>query len=87
VASKNREFMERKAPRQRVHQRQTLRCKLPIDFPKPNIYSDSKDKDELERHVVFDRDMDPQLKKDTIAFIKEFWDVFREYGVKIPVQG
>eukprot|EP00978_Attheya_sp_CCMP212_P028534 scaffold98746_cov61-Attheya_sp.AAC.5 len=31
--------------------------------------------------------MDPKLKADTIAFVKEFWDVFRANGVQIPVQG
>eukprot|EP00978_Attheya_sp_CCMP212_P046664 scaffold404103_cov28-Attheya_sp.AAC.1 len=31
--------------------------------------------------------MDSKLKADTIAFVKEFWDIFRADGVQIPVQG
>ena len=74
------------------NKRQTLRRKLTADFPEPNpdfayTYCDAKDKEELDANIVFDDDMDPKLKADSIAFVKEFWDVFRADGVQIPVQG
>ena len=70
----------------------TLRRKSASDFPPPNpnfaySYDDKIDRAELERNIIFDDHISPSLKIRTIQFVKEFWDVFREEGVSIPIQG
>jgi hypothetical protein len=70
----------------------TLRRKAASDFPPPNpkfayTYDDTIDRAELERNIIFDDHISPALRHRTIEFVKEFWDVFREGGVSIPVQG
>ena len=73
----------------------TLRkLKLPKDhvFPLPNkayeyVYNKSKDEKEFNKSLVLDKDTSAKLKVRVQHFVQEFWDVFREGGVNIPVSG
>lgn len=61
-------------------------------FPKPNpsfqyIYNETHDKGELDTNLVLSDTMDPTLKSQMRAFVIEFWDVFRQAGVSIPILG
>ena len=65
----------------------------PKDLVLPSIptnmirYSDARNSEELNRNLVFDRDAPLQLKLRITEFVKDFWDVFQEDGVKLPVHG
>jgi hypothetical protein len=63
-----------------------------LDLSPPNpafhyIYSPDKDEVELEANLMLDQDLSIDMKNRVKSFVKEFWDVFREEGVKIPIRG
>ena len=39
------------------------------------------------KNLIISKDLDASLSNRFIDFVKRYWDVFRERGVKIPVQG
>lgn len=62
-----------------------------IEHPKPNpafyyTYDPSKDKQELDRCLKINH-LSVTLQDCVRLFVIENWDVFREEGIKIPVQG
>jgi hypothetical protein len=70
----------------------SIRKTAPHAFPAPNPnfhqnFDPEKDTKELEANLVLDRDLSVYLRNRVHAFMREHWDVFREAGVTIPVQG
>jgi hypothetical protein len=70
---------------------QTLR--KPKDLILPPIpsnlrkFSEQTDSSELLRNLKFDSSTPDRLKRRITEFVKEFWDVFNEDGVKTPIHG
>ena len=75
-----------------VHKCTTIRRhKQQYSSPTPDpsfkyIYTDAKDKTALTKNLIL-ADCPPNLRPRVISFVKEFWDVFREEGVSIPIRG
>jgi hypothetical protein len=63
---------------------------LALSPPNPNfnyVYCPEKDVAELDANLILDHDMSPDMKNRVKSFVQEFWDVFQEEGVKIPIRG
>jgi hypothetical protein len=61
-------------------------------FPQPNpsfhyTFDEGENSVELSRNLVMESHLRQETQNQIIEFVKEFWDVFREEGVKIPIQG
>jgi hypothetical protein len=70
----------------------SLRKNLPHYFPKANpnfhcMFDEKKDSDELMRNLKLDDSLSQNTQNRIRTFVKEFWDVFRMEGVKIPIRG
>jgi hypothetical protein len=50
-------------------------------------YSDANDKKELDTNLRLPTHLTQDIINEITSFVKEFWDVFRDDGVKIPVRG
>jgi hypothetical protein len=50
-------------------------------------FNPSRNSEELNRNIVFDKCTSAPLKLRITEFVKEFWDVFHEDGVRSPVHG
>eukprot|EP00957_Ditylum_brightwellii_P006059 458929-Ditylum_brightwellii.AAC.1 len=53
----------------------------------PYAYNSAKDKKELETNLVFDDSILSALQDRVRSFVIDHWDVFREAGVSVPVDG
>jgi hypothetical protein len=63
---------------------------LSLSPPNPSfnyVYSPEKDVKELESNLILDSSMPEDLQNRIKSFVQEFWDVFRDEGVKIPIRG
>lgn len=61
-------------------------------FPTPNPefdykYNESVDREELDKNLILDKHICKDHENRIRDFVIRFWDVFREEGVKIPIQG
>ena len=70
----------------------SLRKRSEHAFPAPNPdllcrFDEAKNTQELSANLVLDASLSIDTRNRIISFIKEFWDVFNEAGVKIPIQG
>jgi hypothetical protein len=70
----------------------SIRKTAPHAFPLANpdfhyVYCGSKDLNELTKNLVLDPDSSSDVHNQVKSFVMEFWDVFREDGVQIPVRG
>jgi hypothetical protein len=61
---------------------------LNIPFPNPDFeykFNPDVDTKEFNKNLVLEIEMTDKIKTQIGNFVKEFWDVFREAGVRIPV--
>jgi hypothetical protein len=70
----------------------SLRKRSAHAFPEPNPdfacrFDEAKNSQELAANLVLDPSLSTDTRNRIISFVKEFWDVFNEAGVKIPIQG
>jgi hypothetical protein len=70
----------------------SIRKSLPHAFPAPNPnfhcqYGTAKDAKVLHTNLVLGPDLSQDIGNRVIMFVQEFWDVFREEGVKMPIRG
>jgi hypothetical protein len=70
----------------------SIRKSLPHAFPAPNPnfhcqYDATKNAKELLANLVLGPDLSQDTRNRVINFVQEFWDVFREEGVKLPIRG
>jgi hypothetical protein len=62
---------------------------LALSPPNPSfnhVYCPEKDVAKLDANLILDQHMSPNMNNPAKSFVQELWDVFREEGVKIPIQ-
>jgi hypothetical protein len=69
-----------------------LRKRSAHAFPQPNpafhcVFDEGTNSRELVANLVLDPTVAMNTRNRNISFVKEFWDIFNEAGVKIPIQG
>ncbi len=69
-----------------------LLCKRIHNLPPANpsfayVYKGEIDGPELDKNLVLDNKIRPELRQRIKDFVIEFWDVFRAAGVSTPVRG
>jgi hypothetical protein len=70
--------------------RKSKSAALALSPPNPNfnyVYCPEKEVAQLDANLILDHDMSPDMKNQVKSFVHEFWDVFREEGVKILIWG